>query len=60
VISRDPAVMDRISSWGWQDGLRPDPKAPVLPMDQFRDLFLGAFDGPSTTASDSGAVRAAG
>jgi phosphatidylglycerophosphate synthase len=43
VIARDPAVLDRIASWGWQDGLEPAPDAPVWPMASFRDRFLGAF-----------------
>jgi len=43
VIARDPAVMEGISGWGWQDGMRPDPQAPVWPMDAFRDRFLAAF-----------------
>ena len=25
VIAHDPAVLDRIAGWGWQDGLRPEP-----------------------------------
>jgi len=43
VIARDPAVLRRISSWGWQDGLRPGRRAPVWPMDAFRDRFLAAY-----------------
>jgi hypothetical protein len=43
VVARDPAVLDRIAGWGWQDGLRPDPRAPVWPMDGFRDRFLATF-----------------
>ena len=43
IIAHDPAVLDQISGWGWQDGLRPDPQAPVWPMDAFRDRFLTAF-----------------
>ncbi|MFC4019036.1 sulfatase-like hydrolase/transferase [Micromonospora sp. GCM10011542] len=43
IIARDPAVLDRISGWGWQDGLRPGPQAPVWRMDAFRDRFLTAF-----------------
>jgi hypothetical protein len=43
IIARDKRVMDRISSWGWQDGLHPDPHAPVWPMSSFRDRFLSAF-----------------
>jgi phosphatidylglycerophosphate synthase len=43
VIAHDPAVLDQIAGWGWEDGLRPSPQAPVWPMDAFRDRFLGAF-----------------
>jgi hypothetical protein len=43
IVAKDPKVLDRIASWGWQDGLKPDPKAPVWKMDQFRDKFLTAF-----------------
>jgi phosphatidylglycerophosphate synthase len=49
VIAKDPRVMDRIRGWNWQDGVRPDPKAPVWPMQAFRDRFLTAFG--STPAS---------
>jgi hypothetical protein len=43
VIAHDPAVMRRIGGWGWVDGMRPSPTAPVWPMSAFRDRFLGAF-----------------
>lgn len=43
VIAHDPAVLDRIAPWGWQDGMRPGPNAPVWPMDTFRDRFFTAF-----------------
>lgn len=43
ILARDPAVIDRIADWGWQDGLRPGPQAPVWRMDAFRDRFLTAF-----------------
>ena len=43
VIAHDPKVIDQIAGWGWQDGLLPSPKAPVWPMEAFRDRFLGAF-----------------
>jgi hypothetical protein len=43
VIARDPAVVDRISGWGWQDGMLPGPQAPAWPMDAFRDRFLAAY-----------------
>jgi hypothetical protein len=45
VIAQDPAVLERISGWGWQDGLRPSPDAEVWRMDEFRDRFLAAFGG---------------
>jgi hypothetical protein len=43
IIARDPAVLDRITPWQWQDGLSPRPDAPVWRMDTFRDRFLGTF-----------------
>jgi hypothetical protein len=54
IIAHDPAVMARIDSWGWQDGLLPSPTAPVWPMDAFRNRFLSAYDtqpAPSTPPS---------
>lgn len=58
VIARDPAVMSRISGWGWQDGLRPHPDAPVWRMDAFRDRFLTAFGPPSPPATPARAAPA--
>jgi hypothetical protein len=43
IVAKDHTVLDRIASWGWQDGLRPEPHAPVWRMDSFRDRFLTAF-----------------
>jgi hypothetical protein len=43
IIARDPDVMSRISAWGWQPGMLPNPQAPVWPMDAFRDRFLTAY-----------------
>jgi hypothetical protein len=43
IIAHDPAVLDQITGWGWEDGLRPSPQAPVWPMNAFRDRFLSAF-----------------
>ena len=43
IIAHDPKVLDQISGWGWQNGLRPSPKAPIAPMNDFRDPFLTAF-----------------
>ncbi|MDQ7903942.1 sulfatase [Phytohabitans sp. ZYX-F-186] len=43
IVARDPAVLDRISSWGWQEGIKPGPQSPVWRMDSFRDRFLTAY-----------------
>jgi len=43
--AHDPAVLDRISGWGWQAGMLPSPQAPVWPMDTFRNRFLTAYGG---------------
>jgi hypothetical protein len=52
IVAHDPAVLDRISGWGWQPGLRPRPDAPVWPMDAFRDRFLSAYgSGPATSSA---------
>ncbi|MFD7440099.1 sulfatase [Streptomyces sp. NPDC059909] len=50
IVARDPAVMARISGWGWQDGLKPGPDAPVWRMDAFRDRFLTAYGPQPGTA----------
>jgi phosphatidylglycerophosphate synthase len=56
VVASDPGVLERISDWGWDDGMRPGGKAPVWRMDAVRDRFLTAF-GP---APPSGTTHAAG
>jgi hypothetical protein len=43
IIAHDPEVFSQISSWNWQDGLRPSPTAPLEQMDAFRDRFLTAY-----------------
>jgi hypothetical protein len=53
VIAHDPAVLKRISGWGWNDGLRPRPRAPVWAMSAFRDRFLTAFGSPPATGNSS-------
>ncbi|GAA2154469.1 alkaline phosphatase family protein [Actinomadura napierensis] len=55
IVARDPAVLDRISGWGWQDGLRPARTSPVWPMSTFRDRFLTAF-GSTPSASSAPAA----
>jgi phosphatidylglycerophosphate synthase len=44
IIAHDPAVMRQIAGWGWVDGMRPTPNAPLWPMSAFRNRFLTAFD----------------
>jgi hypothetical protein len=54
IVTRDRAVLDRIAGWDWQNGLRPDPRAPVWPMESFRDRFLTTFGPtPGTPGSES-------
>jgi hypothetical protein len=43
VVAHDPKVLRRIDGWGWQQGLRPSPTAPVWRMDSFRDRFVKAY-----------------
>jgi hypothetical protein len=43
IISKDPRVINRISSWHWQPGMLPSPTAPLWRMDTFRDRFLTAY-----------------
>jgi len=49
VIAHDPAVLDQIAGWGWEDGMLPGPQAPVWPMNTFRDRFLSAFGSQPAT-----------
>jgi hypothetical protein len=39
-----------MAGWGWEDGLRPGPDAPVWPMEDFRDRFLTTFGPQDPTA----------
>jgi phosphatidylglycerophosphate synthase len=43
ILSRDPAVIDRVSGWDWQPGLRPGSDAPVWGMHSVRDQVFAAF-----------------
>jgi phosphatidylglycerophosphate synthase len=52
VVTRAPSVLRQMSSWHWQNGLLPDPGAPLEPMDAFRNQFLNTFStAPAQTAS---------
>jgi phosphoglycerol transferase MdoB-like AlkP superfamily enzyme len=48
IIAHDSSVLKRIGGWGWQSGLLPGRKAPVLRMSAFRDRFLTTY-GPQPT-----------
>jgi hypothetical protein len=55
ILARDPAVLDRVSDWGWHPGLKPGPDAPVWRMDAFRDRFLAAYgDRPGAAPAATG------
>jgi len=57
IVSRDPAVLDTISGWGWNEGLRPKPEAPVWRMDAFRDRFLAAYGSSGETGPRAASAR---
>ena len=40
LLAGDPAVLERVRTWGWTTGLRPKGDAPVWRMDAVRDRFL--------------------
>ncbi|MFF4536089.1 sulfatase [Streptomyces aureus] len=43
IVARDPKVLDRISDWGWTEGLKPAANAPEWAMNKFRDRFMTAY-----------------
>ncbi|MDO5737031.1 MAG: sulfatase-like hydrolase/transferase [Propionibacteriaceae bacterium] len=43
IVAKDPAIFERISSWGWEEGLLPGPEAPTWRMDSFRDRLITTF-----------------
>ncbi|MCC9705258.1 sulfatase [Streptomyces sp. MNU76] len=43
VVAKDPVVLEKISDWGWTDGLKPADATPTWRMDKFRDRFMTAF-----------------
>ena len=58
IVTRSPSVLKQMSSWHWQNGLLPDPGAPLEPMDAFRNQFLNTFNtAPAQTASAGTAGR---
>ena len=57
IVSRDPAVLDTISGWGWNEGLRPESDGPVWRMDAFRDRFLAAYGLSGETGPGAASAR---
>ncbi|MCX5418614.1 sulfatase [Streptomyces sp. NBC_00078] len=47
IVARDPKVLDRVSDWGWTEGLKPAKNGPEWTMDKFRDRFMTAY-GPQS------------
>ncbi|MFJ9820369.1 sulfatase [Streptomyces sp. NPDC101151] len=43
IVARDPKVLDRVSGWGWTEGLKPAADAPIWAMNKFRDRFMRAY-----------------
>jgi hypothetical protein len=43
VVAHDKAVLDRIASWNWTDGIEPSAAAPVWQMSDFRNKFFTAY-----------------
>ncbi|MFI8189232.1 sulfatase [Streptomyces sp. NPDC085946] len=59
IVAHDAEVLERVSGWGWTDGLRPAGDAPRWGMDEFRDRFMTAY-GPGSGAGPGTPARPAG
>ena len=57
IVAHDPSVSRQMSPWHWQNGLLPDPGAPLEPMDAFRNQFLNTF---STAPAQTATARTSG
>jgi hypothetical protein len=44
IVAHDPKVIERLSSWGWTNGMLPGVTSPVWLMSAFRNHFFDAFD----------------
>lgn len=53
IVAHDKKVLDKVSGWGWDEGLKPGPKAPVWRMDQFRDRFMTAYGSEPDSKPDT-------
>jgi hypothetical protein len=51
IVARDDKVLDKVSDWGWDKGLKPSHKAPVWRMDKFRDRFMTAYGSEPETGA---------
>jgi hypothetical protein len=54
IVARDPSVFRQMSSWHWQNGLMPNPGAPLEPMDAFRNQFLNTFSSAAAQTASAG------
>ncbi|MFE0739308.1 CDP-alcohol phosphatidyltransferase, partial [Streptomyces sp. NPDC058855] len=52
LVAKDPAVLGKIASWNWTDGLKPASDAPVWKMSAFRDRFLTAYGSTPRPSGD--------
>ncbi|MEU7531891.1 sulfatase [Saccharothrix sp. NPDC042600] len=43
LVTRDPHLIERATTWHWTNGLRPHQSSPIWPMDTFRNHFLATF-----------------
>ncbi|WP_425580930.1 CDP-alcohol phosphatidyltransferase, partial [Streptomyces thermoalcalitolerans] len=57
IVAKDPKVLEKIADWGWTDGLRPAPDAPVWRMDAFRNRFLTAYGSVPHPAGGQGTLQ---
>jgi hypothetical protein len=57
IVAKDEKVMDQVGDWGWDDGLKPGPKAPVWRMDKFRDRFMTAYGSEPDSGPKSGTSK---
>lgn len=54
IVARDEKVMEKVSDWNWDEGLKPSHGAPVWRMDKFRDRFMTAYGSQPDSESAAG------
>ena len=57
IMARDHRVLEAVAGWGWDEGLRPSPDAPVWRMDAFRDRFVAAYSASDQTGTQPASAR---